>query len=931
MQPIPDIFLPQDRFQVTDPKDTNVRAPGDNPDGLPGGGGGGGSPAVGRCGCGCSCRDPEAGRGQDSAGGESPSEDTFPFAHLRGQTGYLIVRMRPEYLPDPKRVWKEASLLELAQQHDLDGLTYALTAPLEDVDPSNDGSTPTLGRGIDLEACVTSRPLVFNTWLDRLVCPGVSWARETLYERLGRLEARSRTTPFAVRHSLMTYWRVDCRRCSHLMEVLLERLAGLAEVDLVYRELPALDPSSDTGGGPRALYAEAQSYLDEAPVGIGSRAVRPLLGEVQRKVRCVDLEQQWTLDHRDLKTSEGQRVPGPHFGANRGEKDMDGHHGTAVLALLGGGLDDKIQVGVGGVADPATDLSVTSHYVDRWELSLRNGETQTLKVDSNGHVAEAIAHALSREPSRRKSGDLLNPLGRGDILLLEVQRGYLPAEADHADFDAIRLAASQGVLVVEAAGNGGLDLDAYVDETGRRPFARQTREFQDSGAVLVGAARPEVPHPRAEFSNFGARVDCYGWGEDVTTAGYGDLIVSQRSQDLYTNTFRGTSSAAPMVAGAAILLITFYRQLHGDERAPSPRRLRRLLSDPRTGTPQGPSVPGAIGVMPNLQAIMGHEEVALLPSLYMRRSVDPACRDVLGTSPDIFLWHQQSLREDIPNHLFLFDVPPLQGQLEYIQARISNRGAIAAAPNSWHLDVYSGPAASMVSPHRWSYRGTTRDPQRSVPKGDVPQMVPPLQWVPPNTEALSSVSLLAVLSTERQPPRRAELLIESRCVDWQGFLDFFAEDRVVCRNVQDIAVQATDLSTPFEFFLAGAFDRRRRFDFEIVQRLPRGWRWRWETATHLATLLMQRRSWQQEGAELPGSPQPELSFDLPAAPRLALRDVPLNGGAHLAVRAQLLRDSSAESLGVGHGLAIRQLWQGREVGRITWRLWPSETRQGLEG
>ena len=42
----------------------------------------------------------------------------------------------------------------------------------------------------------------------------------------------------------------------------------------------------------------------------------------------------------------------------------------------------------------------------------------------------------------------------GDVLLLEVQRSYLPTEVDDADFDAIRLAVAHGIVVVEAAGNG---------------------------------------------------------------------------------------------------------------------------------------------------------------------------------------------------------------------------------------------------------------------------------------------------------------------------------------------------------------------------------------------------------------------------------------------------------------------------------------------
>lgn len=53
-----------------------------------------------------------------------------------------------------------------------------------------------------------------------------------------------------------------------------------------------------------------------------------------------------------------------------------------------------------------------------------------------------------------------------DVLLLESQTNYgglslVPCEAEPAVFDAIRLATALGIVVVEAGGNGGNDLDAY--------------------------------------------------------------------------------------------------------------------------------------------------------------------------------------------------------------------------------------------------------------------------------------------------------------------------------------------------------------------------------------------------------------------------------------------------------------------------------------
>ena len=73
---------------------------------------------------------------------------------------------------------------------------------------------------------------------------------------------------------------------------------------------------------------------------------------------------------------------------------------------------------------------------------------------------------------------------------------------DVADFDAIRLAVALGIVVVEAAGNGGFDLDNYTDGAGDFVLRRGSVDFKDSGAIMVGASTSTVPHNRMGFSNF---------------------------------------------------------------------------------------------------------------------------------------------------------------------------------------------------------------------------------------------------------------------------------------------------------------------------------------------------------------------------------------------------------------------------------------------
>jgi hypothetical protein len=166
----------------------------------------------------------------------------------------------------------------------------------------------------------------------------------------------------------------------------------------------------------------------------------------------------------------------------------------------------------------------------------------------------------------------------GDIILLEIHRpgprhnfqsrndqlGYIAVEWWPDDHAAIQYAVGKGIIVVEAAGNGAENLDdglydsrpAGFPTSWRNPFNPANPSSQ---AVLVGAGAPPpgthgrnhgADRSRLGFSNFGRRVDCQGWGREVTTTGYGDLQGGSNTDLWYTDRFSGTSSASPIVVGA---------------------------------------------------------------------------------------------------------------------------------------------------------------------------------------------------------------------------------------------------------------------------------------------------------------------------------------------------------------------------------------------
>jgi hypothetical protein len=180
----------------------------------------------------------------------------------------------------------------------------------------------------------------------------------------------------------------------------------------------------------------------------------------------------------------------------------------------------------------------------------------------------------------------------------------VPVEVEQAVFDAIAFATSAGIVVVEAGGNGSVDLDGFTDVNGDHILNRTSPDFRDSGAIMVGAASAAAPHARLSFSNFGSRIDCYGWGQQIDTCGDGWTGTSNTA---YTSWFGGTSGASPIVTGAALLLQSW--RVAAGETPYGPGTMRDLLSNPDVNTASADPANDKIGVMPNLRAIVEQQRI----------------------------------------------------------------------------------------------------------------------------------------------------------------------------------------------------------------------------------------------------------------------------------------------------------------------------------
>ncbi|MEC1966551.1 putative mucin/carbohydrate-binding domain-containing protein [Bacillus cereus] len=309
-----------------------------------------------------------------------------------------------------------------------------------------------------------------------------------------------------------------------------------------------------------------QGYLEAAPKGINASHAWSIKGGDGKDTTFVDMEYGWLLNHEDLVNKNIKLMSGQNISQHRA-------HGTSVLGIVS---SEDNQIGNIGIA-PKANVKVISQIRD-------NGIYNT---------ADAILSAVHN-------------LQAGDILLLEAQASYdgygdkyLPVEVHPDIFDAIRVGADKGIIIIEAGANGSNDLDNFKDRNGKKILNRNSPDFKDSGAIMVGAGSSTVPHKRLWFSNYGSRLDVYGWGENVDTTSANS---SQNTTNLYTSTFSGTSSASPIIAGAATSIQGIAKEHRGSPYTPA--ELRNILSNPNTGTKSQDPWNDRIGVLPDLKSIL---------------------------------------------------------------------------------------------------------------------------------------------------------------------------------------------------------------------------------------------------------------------------------------------------------------------------------------
>ncbi|KAG5763848.1 hypothetical protein H9Q72_008065 [Fusarium xylarioides] len=507
----------------------------------------------------------------------------------------------------------------------------------------------------------------------------------------------------------------------------------------------------------------------------------------------------------------------------------------------------------------------------------------------------------------------------GDILLLEAQDydpvsgTYLwPVEVVDATFDAIRLATALGITVVEAGCNGTYNLDTYANLSGKHIFDRSSSDFRESGAIMVGAGSSTAPHTRLSFSNYGSRIDVYAWGEDVDTT---TTDSAGTNNALYTTTFNGTSSASPIVTGAAMVVQGIANASVGFKL--SPFQVRAILT--MGGTPSSTPATDRIGMMPNLKAIIDGPCINLTPDLYIRDYVGDVSNTTSGlvsASPDIIV-RQTSVADPQMtfgtgsgtenNNALSQDV--LQGQANYIYIRILNKGPSLAT--SVTCTVYWSPPATLVTPNLWNPIGTVSLP--SVPSGNILTVSPELRWPAEAIPAPGHYCFVAICGASGGP---APLLPNN----FPDYVKFVEENRQVAWRNFNVIPSPPSSGSPggfhhFPVHIPGAFDAPRRFVLRSEGSLPLGSEVQFQAPLTLARalgIMLREGQIHDKQALMPLHPFGRVDIGAGILPVKNLAT------CELRVRVPV---NTYKSLGTFE-FSLVQEWGGVEVGRLNYHFGP---------
>ena len=301
----------------------------------------------------------------------------------------------------------------------------------------------------------------------------------------------------------------------HVNEARLEKTRILAQLKDKY---DGIDPNSIAQDDEYKLYLQVKEEVaaDRAQFEQYMDMIDQLPKEAQDYIRSqMDYNLNVDFDDRSLIGDD----PDDFTDTNYGNNDVEGPdalHGTHVSGIIGALRGNGL--GGDGVAENVKIMSLRA---------VPNGD------EFDKDIALAVRYAVD-------NGAM--------VINMSFGKAYSPHQKEV--YEAFKYADSKGVLLIHAAGNDAKDIDVEPNYP-TSMYSFQTEPL-DHFVTIGASTKNKGEEMVASFSNFGAK------GVDVFAPGF--EIYNTIPQSKYRN-LQGTSMAAPMVAGAAAMLKSYFPEL----------------------------------------------------------------------------------------------------------------------------------------------------------------------------------------------------------------------------------------------------------------------------------------------------------------------------------------------------------------------------------
>ena len=301
----------------------------------------------------------------------------------------------------------------------------------------------------------------------------------------------------------------------HVNDARLEKTRILAQLKDKY---DGIDPNSIAQDEEYKLYLQVKEEVaaDRAQFEQYMDMIDQLPKEAQDYIRSqMDYNLNVDFDDRSLIGDD----PDDFTDTNYGNNDVEGPdalHGTHVSGIIGALRGNGL--GGDGVAENVKIMSLRA---------VPNGD------EFDKDIALAVRYAVD-------NGAM--------VINMSFGKAYSPHQKEV--YEAFKYADSNGVLLIHAACNDAKDIDVEPNYP-TSMYSFQTEPL-DHFVTIGASTKNKGEEMVASFSNYGAK------GVDVFAPGF--EIYNTIPQSKYRN-LQGTSMAAPMVAGAAAMLKSYFPEL----------------------------------------------------------------------------------------------------------------------------------------------------------------------------------------------------------------------------------------------------------------------------------------------------------------------------------------------------------------------------------